>query len=140
MRPGDVAQVAALERTLYTHPWTSGNFADSVDADYECWVLECQGDIAGYAVMMVGVGEAHLLNLSVASAHQRLGLGADFVRFLVKTARECGAEKIYLEVRPSNGAARALYAKMGFVQIGVRRNYYPATAGREDAIVMERVV
>lgn len=138
MRAPDVARVAQIEVTLYSHPWTSGNFADSVDAGYECWILERQHELAGYAVMAVAAGEAHLLNLSVASSHQRLGLGADFVRFLLKIARDQGAEKLYLEVRPSNAAARALYEKAGFAQIGIRRDYYPAASGREDAIVMER--
>jgi ribosomal-protein-alanine N-acetyltransferase len=111
-----------------------------VEAGYDCWVLEQQGALAGYAVMMVAAGEAHLLNLSVASDHQGQGLGADFVRFLVRVARQGGAARMYLEVRPSNAVARALYAKTGFTQIGVRRAYYPAASGREDAIVMERSV
>jgi len=140
MRTGHVARVAEIENTIYTHPWTPGNFYDSVDAGYECWVLERERNVIGYAVMMVAAGEAHLLNLSIASEHQRRGLGEDFVRFLLKAARDGGADKIYLEVRPSNAAARALYAKAGFTQIGVRRDYYPARPGREDAIVMERAV
>jgi ribosomal-protein-alanine N-acetyltransferase len=140
MRVGDVARIAEIESTIYSHPWTVGNFSDSVDAGYECWVLERQGDLIGYAVMMVAAGEAHLLNLSVAAAHQGRGLGADFVRFLLKIARQEGAAKLYLEVRPSNAAARALYAKTGFTPIGLRRDYYPATSGREDAIVMERLI
>lgn len=140
MRAGHVARVAQIECTAYSHPWTPGNFYDSVDAGYECWVLERQREIIGYAVMIVAAGEAHLLNLSIALPYQRQGLGADFVRFLVKVARERGSEKIYLEVRPSNTAGRALYAKTGFTTIGVRRDYYPADSGREDAIVMERAL
>jgi ribosomal-protein-alanine N-acetyltransferase len=140
MRMNDVARIAEIEVTIYMHPWTAGNFSDSVEASYECWVLERQGELVGYAVMMVAAGEAHLLNLSIAAAHQGQGLGEDFVRFLLKIAREGRANKIYLEVRPSNVAARALYAKTGFTQIGLRRGYYPAQSGREDAIVMERFV
>lgn len=140
MRADDVARVAAIERAIYTHPWTAGNFTDSIDAGYECWVLEQGGAVVGYAGMMAAAGEAHLLNLSIAAEQQGRGLGADFVRFLVKAAREARAAKIYLEVRPSNAPARALYARMGFTQIGVRRGYYPAVSGREDAIVMERPV
>jgi [ribosomal protein S18]-alanine N-acetyltransferase len=140
MRAGDVARVADIERTIYSHPWTVGNFSDSVDAGYECWVLERDGELVGYAVMMVAAGEAHLLNLSVAAAHQGRGLGADFVRLLLKIARREGAAKVYLEVRPSNAGARALYAKTGFTAIGLRRDYYPAASGREDAIVMERLI
>ncbi|HWI15750.1 MAG TPA: ribosomal protein S18-alanine N-acetyltransferase [Burkholderiales bacterium] len=140
MRAAHVARISEIEDTIYTHPWTPGNFRDSVDAGYECWVLERDRTVIGYAVMMVAAGEAHLLNLSIASEHQGRGLGEDFVRFLLKVAREGGAERIFLEVRPSNAAARALYAKTGFTQIGVRRDYYPARPGREDAIVMERAV
>jgi [ribosomal protein S18]-alanine N-acetyltransferase len=140
MRTADVPSVAVIESTIYTHPWTAGNFRDSLDAGYECWILERRGEVAGYAVMMVGAGEGHLLNFSIAAVHQGQGLGADFVRFLLELARGAGVERVYLEVRPSNAVARALYAKMGFTQIGVRRGYYPAVSGREDAIVMERSV
>jgi ribosomal-protein-alanine N-acetyltransferase len=140
MREADLAQVAAIERTIYSHPWTQGNFSDSLAAEYECWVLEHDGILAGYAVMMVAAGEAHLLNLSIAAPMQGQGLGTDFVRCLAKIARELGARSMYLEVRPSNDAARVLYAKTGFVQIGMRRDYYPAARGREDAIVMERAL
>ncbi|MGE5525878.1 MAG: ribosomal protein S18-alanine N-acetyltransferase [Rhodospirillaceae bacterium] len=140
MRMSDVPRVAEIEATVYTHPWTAGNFSDSLEAGYECWVLERQGELVGYAVMMVAAGEAHLLNLSIAAAHQGQGLGEDFVRLLLKIARQGRASKIYLEVRPSNAAARALYAKTGFTQIGLRRGYYPAASGREDALVMERFV
>lgn len=140
MREADLPQVVAIERTIYTHPWTQGNFADSLAAGYHCWVLQRDGGLAGYAVLMVAAGEGHLLNLSIAAPFQGQGLGGDFVRFLLKAARERGAATIYLEVRPSNRTALALYAKAGFVQIGMRRNYYPAQDGREDAIVMERPV
>lgn len=140
MVAGDVARVAAIEATVYSHPWTVGNFTDSLEADYDCWALECAGELVGYAVMMVAVGEAHLLNLSVAAPWQGRGLGADFVRFLLARARALGAERLYLEVRPSNAAARALYASAGFTRIGVRRGYYPAADGREDALVMEKTL
>lgn len=141
MHENDLAQVTAIESTIYTHPWSRGNFADSLLAGYQCWVLERDCELVGYAVMMLAAEEGHLLNLSVAPAHQGRGLGGDFVRFLLKVARDHGTQTLYLEVRPSNISARALYARLGFVQIGVRRNYYPASPGRrEDAIVMERAV
>ena len=133
----DLEKVAAIEGLLHATPWTQGNFADSLDAGYHCWVAECGGELAAYGIVAVGAGEAHLLNLTVAPEWQRRGIGAELTAFLSKLARDYGAEKIFLEVRPSNGAARALYARAGFAEIGLRRGYYPAARGREDAVVME---
>jgi len=138
MRPGDLEPVVAIERSIYSHPWTLGNFRDSLHAGYSCWVLEGEGGLIGYCVMMVGVGEAHLLNLSVSPAWQRRGYGRGMLEHLLERAREWGAREMLLEVRPSNLAARALYADMGFREVSVRRGYYPAEAGREDAILMAR--
>jgi ribosomal-protein-alanine N-acetyltransferase len=129
--------VAAIEQVVHVHPWTRGNFADSITAGYECWVAHQAGTLVGYGVLLVAAAEAHLLNLSVAPQWQRRGIGAELTRFFVSLARNQGAAKIYLEVRPSNTPARALYAANGFVEIGVRRGYYPAPEGREDALVME---
>lgn len=134
----DLAAVEAIEQSAYTHPWTRGNFADSLAAGYHCWIMERGGIIAGYAVTMVAVGEAHLLNLSIAVPLQRRGLGSELLRFMVQLARDCGAGTLYLEVRASNLAGRALYARHGFAEIGIRRAYYPAHHGREDAVTMER--
>ena len=132
--------VVAIENSIYPHPWTRGNFADSTAAGYHCWIVECGGDIAGYAVVAVTAGEAHLLNLSVGAPWQRRGIGREVLDFVLKLARDYGAGKILLEVRPSNVAALALYAAGGFSEIGVRRGYYPAGEGREDAIVLELVL
>jgi ribosomal-protein-alanine N-acetyltransferase len=137
MTASDLDTITAIEHTLHENPWTRGNFADSLDAGYHCWVIEREGQLAAYGIVTVGAGEAHLLNLTVAPQWQRRGIGAGLTAFLVKLSRDYGAEKIFLEVRPSNGAARALYLRAGFTEIGVRRGYYPATDGREDAIVME---
>jgi ribosomal-protein-alanine N-acetyltransferase len=133
----DLERVAAIEGLLHAHPWTHGNFADSLEAGYHCWIAERCGELAAYGIVAVGAGEAHLLNLTVAPEWQRRGVGAELTAFLAKLARDYGAEKIYLEVRPSNGAARALYARAGFAEIGLRRGYYPDAHGREDAVVME---
>ena len=129
--------VVAIEEAVHQHPWTHGNFADSIAAGYHCWVAHREGTLVAYGVLMVAAGEAHLLNLSVALAWHRRRIGAELTRVFVQLARECGAERIYLEVRPSNGAAQALYAAHGFAQIGMRRDYYPAAGGREDALIME---
>jgi [ribosomal protein S18]-alanine N-acetyltransferase len=137
MLAGDVDAVTAIEAEAYAFPWTRGNFQDSLQAGYECWLMECAGSIAGYAVTTVAAGEAHLLNLCVAVNWQRRGLGARLLRFVIGCARELGAETMFLEVRPSNTAARRLYDKTGFQTIALRRGYYPGPEGREDALVME---
>jgi len=134
--PGDLDHVLRIERTIYDHPWTLGNFRDSLHAGYSCWLLECAGYPAGYGVLMLGVEEAHLLNLSIARAWQRRGLGRYLLHHFVAIARDADAHCIFLEVRPRNDAARALYAQAGFRDLYVRSGYYPAAHGREDAILM----
>jgi ribosomal-protein-alanine N-acetyltransferase len=130
-------QVVLIEHAVHIHPWSRGNFADSIAAGYHCWVAHRDSALVGYGVVMIGAGEAHLLNLSVAPKWQRQGIGAELTRFFVKLSRDYGAETIYLEVRPSNTIARSLYLGQGFAEIGVRRDYYPAQDGREDAVIME---
>jgi ribosomal-protein-alanine N-acetyltransferase len=137
MAADDLDTVMAIENKVYPHPWTRGNFSDSLTAGYHCWIMELAGEIVGYSVVMIAVGEAHLLNLSIAAAWQRRGLGREMLDFLVKLARDFLAHKIYLEVRPSNIAGRRLYASAGFSEIAQRRGYYPAPPGREDAVIME---
>jgi ribosomal-protein-alanine N-acetyltransferase len=133
----DLDAVVTIEGAIYPHPWTRGNFADSLAAGYHCWVVECAGEIAGYTVAMIAAGEAHLLNLSVAVPWQRRGIGREALGFVAGLARDCGATKILLEVRPSNAAAIALYNAAGFSELAVRRGYYPAGDAREDAVVMQ---
>ena len=137
MTPDDLNVVEDIERAVYTYPWTRGNFIDSLDAGYHCWILSRAGDITGYAVVMIAAGEAHLLNLSIAPEAQRVGLGSALMRFVIKLAADYDALSIFLEVRASNAAALALYACHGFSEIGVRNGYYPACEGRENAVTME---
>jgi len=101
------------------------------------WIVECNGVIVGYTVVMIAAGEAHLLNLTVSAPMQRQGVGRELLDFVIKLVRDYDARHVFLEVRPSNTAARALYAAAGFSEIGVRTGYYPAGAGREDAVVLE---
>ena len=136
MREGDLDEVMAIESAIYTHPWTRGNFVDSLDAGYVCRCLRLGPDLFGYFVLMVAAQEAHLLNLSIAAAHQRRGLGSGLLREAIDLARRLGARNIFLEVRPSNGGAQALYTRFGFRKVGTRRGYYPAHSGREDALVL----
>jgi ribosomal-protein-alanine N-acetyltransferase len=137
MTEADMDAVMAIENEVHAHPWTPGNFRDSLAAGYECWMALVGDGAVAYGVIMIAAGEAHLLNLSVAHSWQRRGIGSDVTRFFIKLACDYGAEKIYLEVRPSNTAARALYERSGFAEVGVRRDYYPAAEGREDAVIME---
>ncbi len=141
MAETDLDTVMAIENMIYTHPWTRGNFVDSLQAGSPCWIMELHGVTAGYAVLTVGAGEAHLLNLSIAAAWQRRGLGREMLSYLMLCIEKIKVTTLYLEVRVSNIAARALYAQAGFREIGVRRAYYPAgiknEGGREDAIVLE---
>ncbi|HEX6412596.1 MAG TPA: ribosomal protein S18-alanine N-acetyltransferase [Burkholderiales bacterium] len=136
MSERDLDEVMTIENAIYTHPWTRGNFADSLRAGYECRVLRLGGELIGYFVLMVGAGEAHLLNLSVSAAHQRRGHGSMLLHEAAAMAKKLGARSLFLEVRPSNRSAQALYTRFGFHKAGVRRAYYPARAGREDALVL----
>jgi ribosomal-protein-alanine N-acetyltransferase len=127
--------VLAIESAIYTHPWTRGNFNDSLRAGYDCRVWRVGGELVGYFILMAAAGEAHLLNLSIAARHQRSGHGRALLREAVDLARRRAARSIFLEVRPSNLAAQSLYTRFGFRRIAVRRGYYPAHSGREDALV-----
>jgi len=133
----DLDAIMDIENEVYPHPWTPGNFNDSLRSGYHCWVLEAAGEIIGYSVVMIAADEAHLLNLSIASSWQRRGYGREMLKFLLKVARDFDAGKMYLEVRPSNIAGRGLYVSAGFGEIATRRGYYPAHDGREDAVIME---
>jgi len=132
----DLDPVVVIEREIYEFPWSLGNFRDSLAAGYSCWACHGADGLVGYAVMMIGAGEAHLLNLSVAAACQRRGYGRQLLEHLMGVARSYGAHMLFLEVRPSNAAGRALYAAYGFEQVGIRREYYPARGGREDALLL----
>ena len=136
MREPDLGEVMRIEEAIYSHPWTRGNFADSLVAGYECRTWRTGSDLLGYFVLMVAAGEAHLLNLSVAPAWQRKGHGSALLREAAAIARLRGGRGIFLEVRPSNAGAQALYTCFGFRRIAVRRGYYPAHSGREDALVL----
>ena len=140
MAARDLDDVMAIESRVYTHPWTRGNFMDSMTAGHHCWIANVSGTGVGYSVAAIGAGEAHLLNLSNAAEWQGRSLGAELLRFMLKLIRDYAAARVFLEVRPSNTAARALYRRAGFSEIGARRGYYPAQNGREDALVLELVL
>ena len=137
MTADDLDAVMAIETDIYPHPWTRGNFGDTLNAGYQCSTVDVAGEIVGYSIVVIAADEAHLLNLSIAAAWQRRGFGRDMLEFVLDLARDHAAGKTYLEVRPSNIAGRRLYGSAGFSEIATRRGYYPAHDGREDAVVME---
>ena len=136
MTEADLPAVLAVENAIYAFPWTPGNFRDSVAAGYCCLIFSCDGEMVGYAVLMQAADEAHLLNLSIAAAWQRQGYGSLLLQRVCEAVRGAGARLMILEVRPSNAAGIRLYERHGFQPAGRRRDYYPAQAGREDALVL----
>ncbi len=129
-------EVVAIERRAYGHPWTRGNFADSLRSGYQAQLL-CAGDtVLGYFVAMQGVDEVHLLNITVDPQHQGQGWGRVMLDALALWARGQKAQWLWLEVRMGNKRAQEVYLRYGYRRVGERRNYYPAEQGREDAIVM----
>ena len=125
------------ETRSYAFPWTEGVFRDCISGPQDCWVaVEPGGQLIGHAILSLVAGEAHLLNLCIARDRQGLGYGRQFMRFILRSLTDGGAEVLFLEVRPSNRVAIALYQSMGFREIGVRKDYYPAPLGREDARVL----
>lgn len=138
MQLSDVPEVVALEQSVYPYPWTEKNFVDSLNSNYEAWVLrERSGELLGYFLVMAIVDEAHLLNVAVSASRQKQGLGRFLLNQAVACARGLGMESMLLEVRPSNTRALEIYERYGFQQIGRRKGYYPAGGQqREDAIVM----
>lgn len=140
MRREDLDAVVAVENTVYPFPWSWGNFYDSMQAGYSAWTCRAGGALVGYTVFMIAVDEAHLLNISVAQPYQGCGLGARLLRHAMDVAWRAGASSMLLEVRPSNLPALRLYRHFGFEQIGLRRGYYPAEDGREDALVFRRAL
>jgi len=136
MQPTDLDVIMSIEPEIYLYPWSRGNFSDSLSAGYSCWVYEENEMVFGYAVLMLVMDEAHLLNFSIAKLYQGRGLGRNLLVHMMQIARKHGAQNIFLEVRPSNIAAIGLYESIGFNEMAVRRNYYPAKGGREDAILM----
>ena len=136
MQSADLKAVAGVERAAYQYPWSLGIFRDCLLAGYYCLVLDVAASVTGYGVMSIAAGEAHLLNLCVHPSAQRLGYGRRLLNSMLLKASDAEADKMFLEVRPSNEAALRLYRSVGFEQIGIRPAYYQAENGREDAIIL----
>jgi len=136
MRMDDLDAIMAIEPYIYPYPWTRGNFTDSLNSGYSASVLLHDEKIIGYALLMMVLDEAHLLNLSIAKNYQKLGLGRHLLEHMIELAKNSQAANMFLEVRPSNISAITLYENIGFNEMAIRRGYYPATIGREDAVLM----
>lgn len=134
MTYADLPTVLEIETQNYPFSWDEDIFIDCFKVGYGCWVCEEDGKMLGYCIMTMGVGEAHILNLSVAPNEQGQGVGRRMMEMLIEIAKG-EAETMFLEVRPSNPGAIALYRKLGFNEIGIRKGYYPAEKGREDAVM-----
>ncbi|MFN2309261.1 MAG: ribosomal protein S18-alanine N-acetyltransferase [Gammaproteobacteria bacterium] len=132
----DLLQIMEIERQAYPYPWTTGILRDCLRVGYSCWLYEADTVIQAYGVMSVAVGEAHVLNLCVRAESQGQGLGGKMLNHLIALARRHGADTLLLEVRPSNLPALRLYQGQGFNEVGVRKDYYPAEQGREDALIL----
>lgn len=139
MTEADLDAVLTIERAVHVHPWTLGNFSDALRSRYQCKVYESVAqELIGYAVMMLAVDEAELLDIAIAASQQRKGQGRKLLNEMLALARHHEMRRMVLEVRASNVSAIALYRSAGFSDIGLRRDYYPAGSGREDAILMGR--
>jgi [ribosomal protein S18]-alanine N-acetyltransferase len=140
MRGNDVPDVVAIERASYQFPWSEGIFRDCLRVGYLCRVVTVTRRVTAYGVMRFGAGEAHILNLCVSEDHRCRGVGRRLLSSLIERASSAGMADAFLEVRPSNTAAIRLYLSLGFEQVGMRRGYYQAATGREDAAVLRRAL
>ena len=138
MSHDDLAQVSDIERRSYDFPWSHGVFRDCLLAGYHCMVLERGGRVAGYGILSIAAGEAHILNLCVDPNFRSHGYGERLIDEILLRARSSDVREIFLEVRPSNQTAIALYRKKGFHQVANRPAYYQAREGREDAAVLTK--
>ncbi|HZO22362.1 MAG TPA: ribosomal protein S18-alanine N-acetyltransferase [Steroidobacteraceae bacterium] len=137
MVESDVLDVVAVERASYQFPWSEGIFRDCLRVGYVCRVVIVAEQVIGYGVMSVGAGEAHILNLCIAEVFRNRGIGKRLLAYLIERGSAAGMSEAFLEVRPSNAAALRLYLSHGFEQVGMRRGYYQAVGGREDAAVLK---
>lgn len=141
MQIQDVDDVMVIEQDVYPHPWTRGNFIDSLNSGYQAWVLRnASGVLIGYFLAMLAVDEAHLLNLSLRGDLHGKGIGRILLNKVCALAHEHGMKSVLLEVRPSNTRALAVYRHYGFIQVGLRKEYYPAAGNMREAAVVMRLV
>jgi len=138
MTHADIRYILQIEKASYDFPWSEGIFRDCLNHPHVCRVVEIDGAIVGYGVMALGVDECHLLNICVSERFRDRGIGRRIVEQLFGIARRLDIQTAFLEVRVSNQVAMQLYQQLGFNEVGLRRDYYPAKGGREDAMVLAR--
>jgi len=140
MSEDDLELVMGNENSAYEFPWKETIFKDCLHVGYCSWLVERNGIIIAHSVMSVAAGEAHILNICVHPDFQGQGIGRKLLTHLLEIVLEHNVDTIFLEVRPTNFSAIKLYLDMGFDEIGMRHNYYPAKIGREDALVFAKAV
>ncbi|MEN8130098.1 MAG: ribosomal protein S18-alanine N-acetyltransferase [Pseudomonadota bacterium] len=140
MEVDDLSAVMEIEYAAYEFPWSEGIFRDCMRVGYGCWVYQQDGVIQAYGVMSVAAGDCHILNLCVKPQQQGRGLGRRILAKILNLARLHDANTAILEVRPSNRRAVSLYLSAGFNEVGRRKRYYPARKGREDALILAKVL
>ncbi len=138
MNYSDLKPVIGIEQQAYPQPWTIGIFRDCLRVGYTSWVMTLDNNIVGYGIVMLSPGEAHILNICIDPQYQGRGLGRYLLRYLIKKSRKSDIDMILLEVRRSNTKAKQLYLSENFHELGVRKAYYPAENGREDAIILAK--
>lgn len=138
MTHADLKEVMVIEASAYPFPWTESIMGDCIRVGYRCQVVEVAGRIEGYGIMSLGAGECHILNLCIRPESQGRSLARRLLEHLLDLAQAGGAQTAFLEVRPSNPRAVRVYQMAGFCEVGLRRDYYPAEGGREDALVMAK--
>ena len=138
MSYSDLKSVIAVEEKAYPHPWTLGIFRDCLRIGYNAWVMTLDKGIIGYGIVMLSPGEAHILNICIEPDFQKKGLGRYLLRHILKKSTQTDVDMVLLEVRRSNAAAQQLYKSEGFHELGMRKAYYPADNGREDAIILAK--
>ena len=140
MERNDITVLAEIEAAAYEFPWELETFRSCFKVGYHCWIGERAREVVAYGISTIGAGESHVLNICVAPSWQGRGYGRAILEKLIAEATRFKADTMFLEVRPSNLSAIRLYQNMGFNEIGMRKEYYPARNGREDALVMARML
>lgn len=131
----NVSEMLLIEESAHAVPWSQDVFERCFDSKYHAWGVTIGDALIGFVIFSMQVGECHILNLCIHSAYQGNGYGRQLLEYALEVAKQKQAGIAFLEVRRSNSKALALYHKMGFIQVGERKGYYPAAEGREDAIL-----